>query len=221
LRPILGDKLVENIAIGEISDIMVSMSKQEAETKEHEAEDALSKAKAAAAIKMKEKNAANSKIREASEKKANDRKERRDARKQKKADGIERKRLAKIKREEDELKRLAEEEEAKKRSLDPLLYPVQQWIQSVKQNIEYEDPRYQFGDPIPTTHPGGVHVQIIAAVGIRAADMSMMGKGSSDPFVKVVVGENAAKNDRQIFKTKVIKSTLTPKWDPMEEFDLW
>merc|ERR1712166_1617018 len=129
---------------------------------------------------MKEKNAANSKIREASEKKANDRKK-------KKADGIERKRLAKIKREEDELKRLAEEEEAKKRSLDPLLYPVQQWIQSVKQNIEYEDPRYQFGDPIPTTHPGGVHVQIIAAVGIRAADMSMMGKGSSDPFVKVVV----------------------------------
>ena len=52
------------------------------------------------------------------------------------------------------------------------------------------------GDPIPTTHPGGVHVQILAATGIRAADVSFTGRGASDPFVRVVVGDNAAKNAR-------------------------
>ena len=150
----------------------------------------------------------------------------------------------------------------------------------MKQSIDFEDPRYQFGDPIPTTHPGGIHVQILAATGIRAADVSFTGarplckgliffcccccrespthgnvyfirltfthhisckiyfleilalffcylffflflftgRGASDPFVRVVVGENAAKSARQIFKTKVIKSTLTPKWVRKEFF---
>ena len=64
-------------------------------------------------------------------------------------------------------------------------------------------------------------MQIISAIGILAADVSLMGKGASDPFVKVVVGENAAKNSRQTYQTKVCPKTLSPLWNPIEEFDLW
>ncbi len=150
-----------------------------------------------------------------------DRIKRREERKRKKnAAREERKRRAEREKSE---KIFRETEEAKTRNqkLDPLLTPIVPWLQSVKSDIRYEDPRYQFGDPVPSTHPGGVHVHVIACNNIRAADMSFRGKGSSDPYVRVVVGENAAKAGRQVFTTKVIPSTLAPRWDPVEEFDFW
>ena len=69
----------------------------------------------------------------------------------------------------------------------------------MRSDTTLEDPRFQFGDPAPANSPGPIHIDIIRARNLTAMDLSL-GGGSSDPFVKVVVGQNGPKNRVQKFK---------------------
>ena len=124
---------------------MVSMSKKETEEKENKLDDAMTKAKEAANIRMKERDDIANSLKEVEQKKTDERKKRREDRKKKKEASIAKKKRAAEKRLLEDATRLKEEEDAKKRKLDPNLQPVTTWIGAVKQSIEFEDPRYQFG----------------------------------------------------------------------------
>jgi hypothetical protein len=102
-------------------------------------------AKTKAMARVKEKEAEQLKAQKASDQKTQERIARREARKKKKADSVQRKKDLAMKKQLEEEERVAAEVEAKKRQLAPLLHPVKAWISAVKQDINYEDPRYQFG----------------------------------------------------------------------------
>jgi len=102
-------------------------------------------AKTKATARVKEKEAEQLKAQKASDQKTQERIARREARKKKKADSVQRKKDLAMKKQLEEEERVAAEVEAKKRQLAPLLHPVKAWISAVKQDINYEDPRYQFG----------------------------------------------------------------------------
>ena len=203
LRPVLGDALVSNVKVAEITDIMVSMSKNDIQVRKtllgllgllgllfecfgwvyffgilvlwgtfflltlcsppfflllplplpssfSQAQDAenataMDLAKTKAMARVKEKEAEQLKAQKASDQKTQERIARREARKKKKADSVQRKKDLAMKKQLEEEERVAAEVEAKKRQLAPLLHPVKAWISAVKQDINYEDPRYQFG----------------------------------------------------------------------------
>merc|ERR1711865_852693 len=81
LRPVLGDEISERIQVAEITDIMVSMSKKETEEKENKLDDAMTKAKEAANIRMKERDDIANSLKEVEQKKTDERKKRREDRK--------------------------------------------------------------------------------------------------------------------------------------------
>jgi hypothetical protein len=143
------------------------------------------------------------------------RKAERDARResrQKKKDEKERKKKEKAEKEAAARKKAeAEEKESQNNQLRPELAPVHTWFQMIRTDTTYEDPRFQFGDPVPANHRGGIHVDIISANNLKAMDFSL-GGGSSDPYVKVTVGAKGPKRDRQTYKTATKKKTLRPKW---------
>ncbi|KAL3835824.1 hypothetical protein ACJMK2_021294 [Sinanodonta woodiana] len=59
--------------------------------------------------------------------------------------------------------------------------------------------------------PAGVlRVYVIEAKDLIKADVSVLGKGKSDPYAVIKVGA-------QKFKTKVIQNTVTPRWDAVFE----
>ena len=128
---------------------------------------------------------------------------------------------------EDAARKKAEEDEKREKEsqLSSDLVPVHTWFQMLRSDGSFEDPRFQFGDPVPANSPGGIHIDIIRANNLAAMDISFSG-GSSDPFVKVVVGQNGPKNKVQKFKTAVKKGTLKPVWENLdkneyEHFDFW
>lgn len=53
---------------------------------------------------------------------------------------------------------------------------------------------------------GILRMHVIEAKNLMKKDYSMLGKGKSDPYAVIKVGA-------QEFKTKVIPSTVDPKWD--------
>lgn len=56
------------------------------------------------------------------------------------------------------------------------------------------------------TSQGVLRVHVIEARHLMKKDISMLGKGKSDPYAVVTVGA-------QEFKTKVIDNNVDPKWD--------
>ena len=96
--------------------------------------------------------------------------------------------------------------------LDPSLETVLKWLETRIPGEEEENK---------------IYCEIICAEGIRAADKpagsvfsrkkKMNHRGSSDPFVKVVLSGNARKSMSQ--KTKVLKKTLAPAWNETLHFD--
>ena len=109
LRPVLGDAMVARVKVAEITDIMVSMSTKETEEKESQEEDALTKAKEAANVRMKERDAIAQGLKEAEQKKTEERTRRREERKKKKEASLAKKERAAEKRILDDAKRLKEE----------------------------------------------------------------------------------------------------------------
>ncbi|CAG9766099.1 unnamed protein product [Ceutorhynchus assimilis] len=67
---------------------------------------------------------------------------------------------------------------------------------------------------LKTPEPEGVlRVHVVEAKHLMKKDISMLGKGKSDPYAVVTVGA-------QTFKTKVIDNTVDPKWDYWCEFNI-
>ncbi|XP_056640030.1 extended synaptotagmin-2 isoform X1 [Diorhabda sublineata] len=60
---------------------------------------------------------------------------------------------------------------------------------------------------------GVLRVHVLEASHLMKKDISVLGKGKSDPYVVVTVGA-------QEFKTKVIDNTIDPKWDYWCEFQI-
>lgn len=53
---------------------------------------------------------------------------------------------------------------------------------------------------------GVLRVHVVEARNLMKKDVSMLGKGKSDPYAVITLGA-------QDFKTKVIDNTVDPKWD--------
>lgn len=62
---------------------------------------------------------------------------------------------------------------------------------------------------------GEVHICIHAAKDLLAMDVKLIGKGKSDPYVKVLAG-----GKREVFKTEVMKKTVDPLWNASGKFQV-
>jgi len=68
---------------------------------------------------------------------------------------------------------------------------------------------------IPTRVSGGHwKLHIVSGKGLVVRDKSTFGKGTSDPFVRILSGGKVL-----IGQTKVVPKSLTPKWDEVFEWD--
>nr|CAH7737023.1 unnamed protein product [Callosobruchus chinensis] len=67
-------------------------------------------------------------------------------------------------------------------------------------------------EKLKTPNPVGVlRIHIIEAKNLLKKDLKLTGKGKSDPYAILAVGE-------QTFKTEAIKNNVNPKWDSWAEF---
>ncbi|CAH1966610.1 unnamed protein product [Acanthoscelides obtectus] len=67
-------------------------------------------------------------------------------------------------------------------------------------------------EKLKTPNPVGVlRIHIIEAKNLLKKDLTITGKGKSDPYAVLAVGE-------QTFKTEAIKNNVNPKWDSWAEF---
>jgi len=66
---------------------------------------------------------------------------------------------------------------------------------------------------------GKISLKIVKANGLKAMDSSMLSKkGSSDPYCKIFVKDDATGKKSEVGKTKIIKKRLDPTWNETFEF---